>query len=52
MRPAPPSRTTVGLTPAHRELIRILADIAVTDFLRETETTDEDDNEEVVQRRN
>jgi len=50
MRPAPPSRQTGGLTAAHRELIRILAEIAVTDFLRETEATDEDDQEEVVQR--
>jgi len=31
-------RRTVGLSDAHRKLIRLLAEIAVADYLREIET--------------
>lgn len=47
MRRTPPSsafglsRTSTGLTTAHRELIRLLAERAVQQYLDETEATDD-----------
>ena len=34
-------RTSTGLTPAHRQLIEMLAGIAVADFLAESDNTTE-----------
>jgi hypothetical protein len=40
------SRHSVGLTPAHRELIKVLAGIAVTNYLRECEAAEVEGTEE------
>jgi hypothetical protein len=46
------SRRSPGLSPAHRELIRLLAEIAVADYLDECEAstsmTETDEHQEVA----
>jgi hypothetical protein len=44
------TRRTTGLSPAHRELIRLLAQRAVEDFLREGNMADVPDEREEVTR--
>lgn len=42
------TRTRIGLSPGHRELLRLLAARAVEDYLAEIDATDEDDREEAA----
>jgi hypothetical protein len=42
------TRRSVGLSPTHVELIKLLAEIAVDDYLAETKAMDEEDQDEVL----